>query len=156
VNKQIEWLYGHELDDFNGDLSFQLEAEAVFHLKIVTPKQAIRRGKTISILWTGGRLQDSIHFEFISPSRDVLWKKTALNRPGSFDFHPDRNLILGRGFQLQLTSRDEKVVLPIRVKRKVARLWLISPVAIAGGAIVYFSKPESEGLPKAPDPPSSN
>ena len=157
ANKQIEWQYGHELDNFNGDLAFELEAEVIFHMRFGTPKKSLRRGKENTIEWSGGRPQDSIHFEFISADKKVIWNKTALNKTGTLNLQPDPNLTLGKGYHLQLTSKDDKVTIPIQLKRKVARAWIISPAVIAIGTIVYLLLPDSkEGLPNAPEPPAGN
>ena len=60
---------------------------------------------------------------------------------------------VGKGYQLQMTSQDEQITIPIKVKRKVARFWLVSPVVVAAGAVVYFVWLKQEPLPIAPDPP---
>ena len=157
LNKQIEWQYGHELDNFNGDLAFELEAEVIFHMRFDAPKKSLRRGKENTIEWSGGRPQDSIHFEFISADKKVLWKKTSLNKMGTVQIQPASDLTLGKDYQLQLTSKDEKVIIPIQVKRKVALAWLISPAVVVAGVVVYLLLPDSkEGLPNAPVPPAGN
>ena len=126
-------------------------------MRFVSPQKSLRRGKENSITWTGGRPQDSIHFEFISADKKVLWKKTSLNKMGTVQIQPASDLTLGKDYQLQLTSKDEKVIIPIQVKRKVALAWLISPAVVVAGVVVYLLLPDSkEGLPNAPVPPAGN
>jgi hypothetical protein len=153
-NKQIEWQYGNVLDNFSGDLSFEIGAEVIFHLKFIAPKQSIRRGKDNSFAWNGGRLHDQIHFELISSAKDVVWETTALSETGILNLKTERSLPVGKGYQLQMTSKDEQVTIPIKVKRKVARFWLVSPVVVAAGAVVYFVWLKQDPLPIAPGPPN--
>ena len=153
INKQIEWQYGNVLDNFNGNLSFEIGAELIFHLKFITPKQSIRRGKDNSFAWNGGRVHDQIHFELVSSAKDVVWETTALSETGILNLKTERSLPVGKGYQLQMTSQDEQITIPIKVKRKVARFWLVSPVVVAAGAVVYFVWLKQEPLPIAPDPP---
>ena len=156
IDKQIEWQYGKELDNFNGNLSFEIGAEVIFHLKFITPKQSIRRGKDNAIAWTGGRVNDQIHVELISSTKDVVWKTTALSETGILNLKTERSLPLGKGYQLQMISKDEKITIPIKVKRKVARFWLVSPVVVAVGVAAYLVLLKQDPLPIAPDPPGGN
>ena len=156
IDKQIEWQYGKELDNFNGNLSFEIGAEVIFHLKFITPKQSIRRGKDNAIAWTGGRVNDQIHFELISSTKDVVWKTTALSETGILNLKTERSLPVGKGYHLQMTSTDEKITIPIKVKRKVSRFWLVSPIVVAAGAVVYLVLVKQDPLPIAPDPPGGN
>ena len=100
-----------------------------------------------------------VQYDFWSRSSDkkVIWKKTILNNTRTLHLKPDPNLTLGKGYQLQLTSKDEKVTIPIQVKRKVALAWLVSPAVIVAGVVVYLLLPDSkERLPNAPEPPAGN
>ena len=156
INKQIEWQYGKELDNFNGNLSFEIGAEVIFLLKFIAPKQSIRRGKDNSFAWYGGRVNDQIHFELISSDKDVVWETTHLSETGILNLKTERSLPLGKGYQLQMISKDEKITIPIKVKRKVARFWLVSPVVVAVGVAAYLVLLKQDPLPIAPDPPGGN
>ena len=156
INKQIEWQYGKELDNFNGNLSFEIGAEVIFHLKFIGSKQSIRRGKDNAFAWTGGRVNDQIHFELISSGKNLVWETTALTETGKLNLKTERSLPLGKGYQLQMISKDEKITIPIKVKRKVARFWLVSPVVVAVGVAAYLVLLKQDPLPIAPDPPGGN
>jgi len=153
--KQLEWFFGKELDDFNGELSFELEPEAIPYLNL--QMKSLRRGKINSITWEGGRSQDTLHLELHSPSKTIVWRTASIKNIGSINYKPEDKLVLGKGYELQLTSKDDKVVIPIRIKRKVNRLWIIAPSALIVGASFYLlmSDPDEE-LPVAPEPPISN
>lgn len=157
VDQQIDWHYGHDLDNFNGDLSFEIETDIIFHLAFKSPKQSIRRGKNNVFTWSGGRPQDQVHFKLISSTSEVVWEAPMLNKTGTINLKPNGNLVLGKGYQIQLTSRDDLISIPIQVKRKVARFWLGAPIILAAGVVFYFFNADSNtSLPDAPGPPDPN
>jgi hypothetical protein len=154
-NKRIEWTYGTQLDNFNGDLSFEIEAEFVPHL--ATSSKSLRKGKTNKITWFGGRAQDSIALKLKSRDNRVIWQDRYLNKLGKASIKLSPSLKIGDGYELHLTSKDDQLIIPVTMKRKVARFWIVLPTVAATVAVFYFSMPEPiESLPKAPEPPGSN
>jgi hypothetical protein len=155
TNKRIEWTYGTQLDNFNGDLSFEIETEFVPNLAISS--KSMRRGKTNKITWLGGRTQDTLTLILKSLDERVIAQDRYLNNLGKASINLSPNLKLGEGYKLQLTSKNDQLSIPIKMKRKVSRFWIVAPSIIVTGGLIYLLMPgEPEPLPKAPEPPASN
>jgi hypothetical protein len=156
LNKEIAWLYGRELDNFNGDLRFEIEVEVVYRLILNRSTGSIRRGKPKEITWTGGRISDKIHLHLESPAGETVWQVETDNRPRSFTAEVRRDLPVGRKYQLVISTPKDEARNSVKVKRKTARVWFFLPVVLAA-PVIYLLLPDDESdLPGAPEPPTGN
>jgi hypothetical protein len=156
ASNKLVWNYGNVLDNFNGDLSFEIEAEVIFKLTFVKPKKSVRRGKDNTFSWTGGRPEEYVRLKLIAPGSDVVWEKDVPNKVGMLKVNPRPKLALSKEYQIELSTKDDTTIVPIQMKRKVSRFWIVSPIVLAAGAGAYFLFFGEEPLPTAPGPPNGN
>jgi len=153
TGKSILWKPPTSLDNFNGQLAFELRGDVVKDLKILTDTRKLKRGKATTVHWEGGRPADNVRVEFQSSGGVPIWSSTIRNDRRVEWVLPAKTKT-GSGYTYKLTTSDGTVVSEkIKVKPKVSRAVFIVPVLLAAGAYFYFIY--DWPLPEAPPPPPS-
>jgi hypothetical protein len=149
--RSILWKPPANLDNFNGQLSFELRGDIVKDLSFVGLSRKLKRGKPTTVQWQGGRATDNIRIEFQSSGGIPVWSSTVRN-DHRIEWVPPAKTKTGPGYTYKLTTADGTVVSSeIKVKPKVSRAWFLIPPLLAAGAYMYliYDWP----LPEAPPPP---
>lgn len=168
--KRIEWDAKSELVTFSGEVTFQVrgqpitidvraveEKKTVWAFKNPTDGSSVRRGKYLTIEWTGGTTSENIRLDLMRDGK-ALQKLSDLKNNGSYSWPVPKDLEKGSGYQLKVSSGSESVTSPTFViKNKFPLLLKIAPIVIAGGIIAIVGggggKKKSGGdLPAPPEP----
>ncbi|MBS1681217.1 MAG: hypothetical protein JST48_05860 [Bacteroidetes bacterium] len=130
--KKIVWNGFTELNNYHGDLTFEVRAEvkAAFTLKHNVAKA--KRGRSIPLDWRGGSLRDDVKIELLKSGVEVGAIATASNN-GSFTWEISSYQKVGSGFQLRFTNGKEVATSEFfRIKRKVPTFLKVIPFLAAG------------------------
>lgn len=157
TNKKINWTYGDELNNFKGELSFELEGEIIYDYSITKPttNATIRRGKPYDLAWTGGLPSDLVNIELIDPDGKIVWNQQVKN-DGTLTWSPENKIKSGKNYSMTISSNGEIAkVESLKIRPKIPR-WIYGIPILVGGTIAIIISSQPTALPEAPDPPGGN
>ena len=157
VLKRIEWLPEGVLDNYNGDLTFELLGDMVGDLRVISKSGSIsiKRGVTKEIQWTGGRQNEEVSVELHNLKKEKIFSTTATKLEPIY-VQVDKKTSIGKGYSLRINSVDEKISVPVMVKPKIARPLYVFPVAVIAAIVYWLESGKAEPLPDAPRAPFNN
>jgi hypothetical protein len=145
--------------DFDGDVRIKIKA-----IKMAAPALAFepltlktyKKGRTISMKWTGGYKSDKVTIEL--QKNKVIDQPVAelIDNNGAYEWKLPKN-VKGKNYQLVLTNSSQKSSDPItsdefRVKPRTPFIVKILPVLVAGGVAVFlFGNDDKPGTGDPPD-----
>ncbi len=175
--KRIEWDAKTALQNFNGEVTFEVKGDVVSpvlspspsvsqsppatsssSLALVSPAigASVKRGKTIDIRWTGAVAGEMVKLELI---KDGVTQSQIGRAPnsGSFSWTVPKSVSKGSGYQVRLTRNANTVMSnPFTIKNKMSPLVIALPVlAVGGGAYFLLQPKDEEGGNGGPNPVSS-
>ena len=152
-NKLIKWDLSTELKEFNGSLAIELRGFLDSKpLKFIDPVGKVKKGKSITIKWEGGKPLNG--YTLAWKSNGVVMNEQEIQQSRSILFTVPKSFSPGK-YELLLSTADGNqpaITHPIMVKRKVPLGLTFSPVgaALIGGLIIAL---QPEPLPPLPTPP---
>ncbi|HOO08932.1 MAG TPA: Ser-Thr-rich GPI-anchored membrane family protein [Cyclobacteriaceae bacterium] len=154
--KKIEWDAAAELGTYNGELAFEVRAEAYRFLRISKPAEgkSVRRGATTTLRWTGGHPTEKIKIELLKEGR-VVSNIGEVGNSGTYDWPVPKEMVKGKGYTLRFTGSSSPVASgPFSIgARYPMALKVALPAAVVFGAIVLLKKGGDGGpLPVPPEP----
>ena len=150
-NKKIVITPGPLLENYNGNLLFEVVGQVVEDFKLQIPVR-MKRGKRATVTWSGGLTSDPIKLELVDKSMAVISFAETANIK-AYSFLISKSIPIGKGYVVRLTSGEEKTVsTPFKIKRRLGRGWLAVPLLLASGSVTYLLN-ISQDLPEPPGPP---
>jgi len=154
LRKRIEWDAKSELQDFTGEVTFEIRGE------VIAPALAFadgsvghkyKRGKSMKLKWRGGKVGESVNLELLKGGQSIFPIGTITNY-GTHTFTIPKSTAKGSDYQIKLVSESGTLVSHQFIIRKKGNFLLkMLPVLVAGGAVYYLMMPTEEG-PDNPDP----
>ena len=147
--KSIRWRALEELKNFDGDITFEIRVAPAIPLfsKISTSTQKIKRGKEITISWTGGNAQEQLMVELVKGSRSI--NLGTISNRGHLQYAVPRKTKLGK-YRIQLEQAGELTQGgEFKVIAKYPWWIKVIPVAVVGGIIALW--PTEDKFPGPPD-----
>lgn len=160
VQKRIEWDIKKDLKDYKGEITFELHADpAILPWTIVQPslKTGLRRGKTGTIQWLGGKPTQNISLELFQGSNRIQEiTNSPVNNTKKYEWKLPAKMKTGGGYTIRLTSGKEGATsASFIIGRKIPLAFTIGIVPVAIGT--YFGvKAIIDALNKPPPPPPSD
>lgn len=160
AKKTVAWNVADELTSYRGDITFELRGKLVvmrFSFRSPVVGASVRRGKKTEIEWLGGTPMQEVQLSLYQGDRFVGEVAKTLNA-GKYEWRIPSDLDKGEGYFLRLSAGGEMVESgTFRIKAKVPAFLKLSPLLVAGGALLFLSpdpspQPGREELPVAPDP----
>lgn len=151
ANKTIRWRVQDDLKNFDGDISFEIRAvqAAPLFSKIAPSATKVKRGKEITITWTGGTPRDEMVVELVKGDKHVT--AGTLPNNGSLLFIVPKKMRTGK-YTLQLNQSGEWTSADgFAIKPKVPLAIKVLPAVVAGAVFVLLPKPADEKFPEPPD-----
>ncbi len=149
--KTIRWRALDELKNFDGDISFEIRAVPAMPLfsNITPASPKVKRGKDITITWTGGIPTDEIVVELVKG--DMIVPAGTLPNNGSLLFTVPKKMKTGK-YKIQLSQAGELTSADgLDIKPKVPLLMKVLPVVVVGAVIILLNKPSGDEFPEPPD-----
>lgn len=131
--------------EFDGDIRIKIKATKMAAPKLVFEPLALttyKKGRTISMKWTGGYLSDKVTIELKKNNVTNLRVAELIDNSGSYDWKMPKS-VKGKNYKLILTSTSNTAE-PVasnefKVKPRTPFLVKILPVLVAGGLAVFLS-----------------
>ncbi len=152
--KRVTWDARRVLPaDFDGDIQIKIKTS-----RVVAPKLSIepfalktfKRGRTISMKWTGGFTTDKMKIELVKNNVVDQLVVDKIENKATYEWAMPKS-VKGRNYTLRIsnTARPTEAAesVPFRVKPRTPFLVKILPILAAGGAYVFLS-----GADPAPEP----
>jgi len=156
--KKIIWDAAIELGTFSGQVSFKVMGE-MNHLPItfIAPQsgRSASRGKSMNILWEGGRPDQNVTLEVFNGNEQVSEIGQTKNS-GRYAWSIPKDFDKGT-YSIKLTSGQEVIQSEsFAIKSKVPMLVKIIPIVVVGVLAATYdwggNKKTDNKLPTAPDP----
>ena len=150
-NKTIKWRVLDELKNFDGDLSFEIRAVPAPPLftKIMASAEKVKRGKDITITWSGGLPKEQVVVEFIKDDKQV--PAGTLTNSGSLLYSVPTKMKTGM-YKIQLSQANELIGGGNFTVKPKYSLWIkATPFVLAG--VIYVLWPDPV-VPEFPLPPT--
>ena len=152
--KRVVWDAKSVLPEyFDGDIRIKIKASKIAPPKLVFEPLALKtykRGRTISMKWTGGYSTDQVIIELYKEKAFNLLVADKMNNTATYEWKMPKS-VKGRNYTLRITNAarpDEQAESQaFRVKPSVPLLVKILPILAAGGIIALSSGPH----PPQPD-----
>ena len=108
-NKIIKWRVLDELKTFDGDISFEIRAVPAPPLftKVMASAERVKRGKDITISWSGGLPKEQVVVEFIKDDKQVSAGTTP--NSGSLLYSVPKKMKTGV-YKIQLDQAGEQTI----------------------------------------------
>ena len=153
--KKIVWEATLELGEFDGEIIFKIKgAVVIMPYVFVNPVEGktMRRGKATQVKWTGGQAGQALKFSLLQEGRTVMAVGETQNT-GAYAWRLPKKLAKG-SYALQLESGSETVQSGVFiVKARLPLALKLAPIALVGGIIAIWPKPDTNNdLPAAPGP----
>lgn len=160
-NKKIVLDFEQEFgDNFEAKLDFQIRGSVYKpFIKLSTSYKKMRRGKSYSFVWTGGREDETINFELIKGNK-IVSKISSINNTKRYNLTLPSDSKTGSNYQLRMfNSSDENRMVytnEFSIKPRISLLLKTLPLIAAGAIAIIISQPaKSDRLPD-PIKPGSN
>ena len=150
-NKTIKWRVLDELKDFDGNISFEIRAvpAAPLFTKIMASAEKVKRGKDITITWSGGLPKEQVVVEFIKDDKQV--PAGTLTNSGSLLYSVPTKMKTGM-YKIQLSQANELIGGGNFTVKPKYSLWIkATPFVLAG--VIYVLWPDPV-VPEFPLPPT--
>ncbi len=151
ANKTIRWRVQDELKKFDGDISFEIRAvlAAPLFSKITPSATKVKRGKEITITWTGGNPRDEMVVELINGDKHIT--AGTLPNNGSLLFSVSKKMKTGK-YKIQLSQAGEWTSADgFAIKPKIPFAFKVLPAVVVGVVIALLPKPVDNKFPEPPD-----
>lgn len=154
-NKRITWNADEsDLQKFEG-ITFQFKGEVVLGWRITNPSaKPIKRGKKNIVQWQGGKPDDRVTIQLIDPNQNIE-ELGQISNSGSFIWNTRKNIKVGKGYLIHITSGENSAEQRFTIVRKIPRVFYVVPVAGAAIFLLLLGD-EDNGDGDLPDAPSPN
>lgn len=149
-NKTIKWRVLDELKDFDGNISFEIRAVPAVPLftKIIASAEKVKRGKDITITWSGGLPKEQVVVEFIKDGKQV--PAGAPLNSGSLNYSVPKKMKTGK-YKVQLSQAGELISGGNFTVKPKYSIWIkAAPLALAGLIIGLWPDPVEPEFPLPP------
>jgi hypothetical protein len=160
-HRRIEWDAKSELNDFTGDVTFEIRGEVIappLSFAGGTVGSKFKRGKTMEIKWKGGKVGESISLELLKGGQSIFPIGNITNY-GTHSWTIPKSTQKGSDYQIKLTGETGTLLSnSFIIKKKSNVLLKMLPLLLAGGAAAYLMQPDEpvdppiNGLPSPPEP----
>lgn len=166
-DKLISWRPTDELQDFQGDIIFEVRATLMgSYFRFVSPVSSdkIKKGKTINIRWEGGNNSDKVKVELLQLNKTVSTLNDEMSNNGRLFWTVPKSMKPGKGFRIRVTSTtiptNTGISPTFSISGGIPVFVLVGVPVVIGStiaAILLFKKPPIEPPVKdnLPDPPAS-
>ncbi len=139
--------------EFDGDIRVKIKATKMAAPKLVFEPLALttyKKGRTISMKWTGGYMSDKVTIELKKNNVTDLRVAQLIDNAGAYEWKMPKS-VKGKNYQLVLTnasSKSEPVASSqFRVKPRTPFLVKILPILAAGGVAAALGGGSGSGNP---------
>lgn len=171
LQRRIVWNSREELKNVKAEVTLEVRGEALAPLvpqvekpvvstatiapySVRSPGGAgVRRGKTISIIWSGGAAEENISLDLLQNDA-VQQKITVMKNSGNYQWSIPSKMKTGH-YQVKLTGPNgDATSNTFKIKPKVGLMIKLLPVLAAGGvaAVLLSGSKKSKDLPEPPIP----
>jgi hypothetical protein len=152
--KRVVWEAKRVLPaDFDGDIQIKIKTSRVVAPKLIIAPLALKtykRGRTISMKWTGGFTTDKMKIELIKNNVVDQLVVDKMENKAAYEWAMPKS-VKGRNYTLRITNsarpNEAAESVPFRVKPRIPFLVKILPILAGGAAYVFFSGAEATPEP---------
>ena len=169
--KMITWRPADELQEFEGDITFEVRATLMAgYYRVTSPVSSdkIKKGKTMNIRWEGEENSGNVKIELIRLNRTIATVNDGIPNSGRYNWSVPKSIKAGKGFQVRVTSTANSSQTGISPSFSISGgipvfVWIGAPI-VAGGIIAAVilsgNKPpdknqQQENGNNLPDPPAA-
>ncbi len=131
--------------DFDGDIRIKIKTSRVAAPKLTFEPLALqtyKRGRTISMKWTGGYSTDKIHIELYKDNKVNLLVVDQIDNTTSYEWKMPKS-VKGRNYTLHISNAAKPNELAesaaFRVKPRTPFIIKALPFVVVGGAVYFFT-----------------
>lgn len=157
--KRVVWHAKSVLpSEFDGDIRIKIKATKMAAPQLVFEPLALttyKKGRTISMKWTGGFASDKVTIELYKNNVNNLLVADKIDNSASYDWKMPKG-VKGKNYMLRVSNAaqpDEQADSQVfRVKPRTPFIVKILPILVAGGLAVFLSgdNPGEGGTPGGP------
>lgn len=161
-NKRIEWNARGEMVEYNGDITFELRADAIAVPLTVKTPTGVKKGKSTTVTYSGVIPGESTKLELIKGGV-VVSQIGSSNDPSKYTWSVPIDVEKAGDYQIKLTSGARTTTSgPFAIKAKSKTWMIVVPAVVVTGVIVFLvtkpkksdggTTPGSKDLPTPPEP----
>lgn len=146
LQKRVEWDVKSDLKNYKGEITFELHADpAILPWAITQPslKAGLKRGKTGTIIWQGGKATQEVNLELYKGTNLVqAITASPVANTKKYDWALPAKTKTGSGYSIKLSSGKESVTsASFKINSKIPLYIKLLPIAVLGALVpIIFKK----------------
>ena len=148
---EITWNAQDELQNFKGDITFEVRASVMggyYTVTNPTSSSKFKKGKLMPINWQGGDPGEKVKIELMSLNQTAATISENVGNQGSYIWTIPKNIKPARSYQIRISNTSDVdsqgLSKMFAIKGKTPVAFILIPVAIGAGVAAYiFTKPGS-------------
>jgi len=143
LQKKVVWDVKSDLKNYKGEITFELHAEPALLPWAIKQPAGLKRGKTGTIQWQGGKANQQVNLELYQGTNKVqAITASPVSNTKKYDWNLPSSLKTGGGYTIKLSSGNESVTsASFKINSKIPLVVKLLPIVVVGALIpVIFKK----------------
>ncbi|HLF35183.1 MAG TPA: GPI anchored serine-threonine rich family protein [Cyclobacteriaceae bacterium] len=154
----ISWRAQEELVNFRGQVVFEVRAAILggyYTITLPTSSDKIKKGKLMTINWTGGNVGERVKIELIQTTGTAATISESVGNQGNYTWTVPKNLKPSKNYKVRITNTSDALSQGLSkafsIKGKSAAVFILIPVLAAGGGAAVLMSQDDGGGNNPPD-----